>query len=73
MSIKKLFLNGWTQENWESLLDAIPITERQIILEERNKEEMHEKSKYHKNGEKKKKNTTQITVNVYEIMVSGPK
>lgn len=44
---------------------------RQIILEERNKEEMYEKSKYHKNGEKN--NKTQITVIVYEIMVSGPK
>ena len=40
--------------------------EWQIILEERNKEEMKEESKYHKNGEK-----PQIIVNVYETMVLG--
>lgn len=64
MWIQEWLLNGWPQENWELVIDAI--MEWQIVLEERYKEEMKEESKYQKNGKK-----TQIIVDVYETMVLG--
>ena len=45
-------LNGWTQESREALTDTIPVMEWQIILGERNKEEMHKVSICPKNGKK---------------------
>lgn len=64
MYIQEWLLNSWTQESWEALIDAIPIIDWQILLEERNKEECLKKVNTPRMGEK-----MQITVNMHETTV----